>query len=127
MEIEICIDVPDLAAGEAFYTRAFGFEVIGHPFPNVVTLSAGDVTIALLQKDEGSKAAGSAAAGRTYRRHWTPVHLDFKVPDIHAALKQAVAAGAVQESDIISDGPQTLVTCSDPFGHGFCFLGPPDS
>ena len=78
--------------------------------------------IYLLAKPAGSAPCPGVAEGRTYRRHWTPVHLDFVVPDLEAAVGTARAAGAVLEG-----GPETyswgrLATLADPFGHGFCLI-----
>jgi hypothetical protein len=53
---------------------------------------------------------------RKYERHWTPVHLDFHVDDLHAAL----GAGREQVFEHVDHGSAAL--CTDPFGHGFCLL-----
>ena len=37
---------------------------------------------------------------RDYRRHWTPVHLDFTVDDIDAAVRRAVDAGGKLEGEV---------------------------
>jgi uncharacterized glyoxalase superfamily protein PhnB len=54
-------------------------------------------------------------------RHWTPVHLDFEVEDVSAAVERTVAAGARLEGELQSFWGR-LATLSDPFGHGFCVL-----
>ena len=66
--------------------------------------------------------APGAASVRDYRRHWTPVHLDFVVDDVSAAVARAVAAGAKLEGGIQSFGWGRQATLGDPFGHGFCLL-----
>jgi predicted enzyme related to lactoylglutathione lyase len=59
---------------------------------------------------------------RDYQRHWTPVHLDFVVGDIRAAVKRAQAAGAVLERDVATHAYGLLALLADPWGNGFCLL-----
>jgi predicted enzyme related to lactoylglutathione lyase len=59
---------------------------------------------------------------RDYSRHWTPVHLDFVVDDIDAAVERAVALGAVLERPVTTSAWGRLAVMADPFGHGFCFV-----
>jgi len=122
--IEVCIDVPDLEEGKRFYRAALGLKEEPSPVPNVVVLSAENVRICLLKKDEGSQPSPTTTDRRTYRRHWTPVHLDFRVAEISTALQRAIKAGAVVESDVQSDEYGSWVPCADPFGNGFCFIRP---
>jgi predicted enzyme related to lactoylglutathione lyase len=70
----------------------------------------------------GTPTSLRAASVRDYRRHWTPVHLDFEVDDVLAAVERAVAAGAKLEGEIQSFVWGRQATLSDPFGHGFCLL-----
>src|SRR5665213_394855 len=97
LEIEICVDVPDLARGIRFYADAFGFSKLSEPYPGVAVLKAGTAKITLLQKREGTKPSPNAQDIRHYDRHWTPVHLDFHVDDLKAALGRATRAGATTE------------------------------
>lgn len=63
---------------------------------------------------------------RDYQRHWTPVHLDFVVEDVHAAVRKATLAGATLEGDIHTCKWGRIAHLADPFGHGIClveFLG----
>ena len=48
----------------------------------------------LLPKAPGTVASRGASAVRDYRRHWTPVHLDFEVDDVTAPVERAIGAGA---------------------------------
>ena len=50
------------------------------------------------------------------------MHLDFEVDDITAAMRRAITAGAKVETGVRVFAWGQLVTLSDPFGHGFCFL-----
>jgi predicted enzyme related to lactoylglutathione lyase len=76
----------------------------------------------LLPKAAGTLVSPKAEKTRDYARHWTPVHLDFVVQDIHAAVKQAVAAGAVLERDTTTHPYGLLALLADPWGNGFCLL-----
>ena len=57
---------------------------------------------------------------RDYGRHSTPVHLDFVVEDVEAAVERAVAAGV--EVPIEQHEYGKMAVLADPFGHGFCLL-----
>ena len=59
---------------------------------------------------------------RDYRRHWTPVHLDFVVADLDAALARAQRAGATLEGEPRSATWGRIATLADPFGHGLCLI-----
>ena len=118
----ISVDVPDLAAGIAFYTAAFGFVESATPYPGVVVLKAGDTEICLLEKRAGSRTSNNTTDMRRYERHWTPVHLDVHVDDLDVALAQAIAAGATQEQVFRNPAHGSAAFCSDPFGHGFCLI-----
>jgi predicted enzyme related to lactoylglutathione lyase len=120
MDLLINIDVPDLAEGVAFYTRAFGLNVTRRLGAEVAQLSGLPARLYLLQKPGGSIGAG--ADRRRYDRHWTPVHVDLVVDDIEAALARAVAAGARAETEIRVAAYGKIAVLSDPFGHGFCLI-----
>ena len=121
MPLLINIDVDDLAAGERFYVTAFGLRP-GRRFQGAVELLGGDAPIYLLEKNAGSASADGTSQLRDYRRHWTPVHLDFVVDDIDAAIARALAAGATQERPVKTSAWGRLALMADPFGHGFCFV-----
>lgn len=116
------IDVPVLAPAIAFYTAALGLRLTRILDDDVAELSGASSVIYLLMKPAGSATAPAVAAGRHYRRHWTPVHLDFVVDDIEQAAQRAIAAGAVRESECVEWLDSKCITFSDPFGHGFCLI-----
>ena len=117
------IDVDDLDKAIAFYSAAFGLRLNRRLFEGSVAEMLGATsTIHLLAKAAGSGAVSDAAITREYERHWTPVHLDFEVEDIPAAVERAVRAGAKLDGEIQSFPWGRLATMSDPFGHGFCLL-----
>ncbi len=121
------IDVDDLAKGIAFYRAAFGLTVGRRFGAGGVEMLGGPAPLYLLVKPSGSPAFIAAAGHdptqpRAYSRHWTPVHLDFVVADIQAALERAIAAGAVLENPVKTSSWGKLALLFDPFGHGFCLI-----
>lgn len=115
------LDVPDLAAAETFYTAAFDLRVGRRLGPGALELLGGPTPLYLLQNDAGSAATEDGDV-RDYERHWTPVHLDWVVADIDAALARAVAGGAALERPIRERRWGKIAVLSDPFGHGFCLI-----
>jgi predicted enzyme related to lactoylglutathione lyase len=114
------IDVPDLDQAIRFYTEAFGLAVSRRLGAHVAELSGLPVRLYLLEKPAGSIGAGGDA--RRYWRHWTPIHLDIVVDEIHAAVDAAARAGAKVETPIRVEAYGKIAVLSDPFGHGFCVI-----
>lgn len=123
MRYVVTLDVPDLDAGIRFYGRVFGFAVVARPVEGYAVLTAGDSQIGLMQRQEGTRPAKGSPDVRRYARHWTPVHMDFHVPDFAATLARALHEGAVCEEKFESATRPPVAFCSDPFGHGFCLIG----
>jgi predicted enzyme related to lactoylglutathione lyase len=116
------IDVPELERGIAFYTSAFELRLSRRLGSGFAELLGAGVPIYLIEAPEGTPPFRNASARREYARHWTPVHFDFVVPDLDAALARALAAGAKRESEPSEHAYGRLVLLSDPFGHGVCLL-----
>ena len=91
----------------------------GHDF---VELLGADVAIYLLEKPAGSAIGPAGGDTRRYARHWSPIHPDFLVADLDAAIANAIAAGAVQEGSTSEAPYGRLAMFADPFGHGFCLI-----
>jgi predicted enzyme related to lactoylglutathione lyase len=114
--------VSGLAAATRFYGEAFGL-IVGRRFGDAgVELIGAGAPIYLLAKAAGSAPAATVAQRRDYARHWTPVHLDFVVPEIEPAVERARAAGAALEGEIATHQWGRIAMMADPFGHGFCVL-----
>lgn len=116
------IDVPDIAAGEAFYTAALGLQVGRRFGPDFVELVGAPVPIYLLRKDAGTSIGPAGGDSRHYDRHWSPIHADVVVEDMDMAIERAVAAGAVREGETCDAPYGRLAMFADPFGHGFCLI-----
>jgi predicted enzyme related to lactoylglutathione lyase len=121
-QLRVCIDVDDLDRGISFYTRGLGLTE-GRRFETACELLGAPCPIDVLARPPSTAAIPGGTRGlRAYDRHWTPVHLDFVVEDLDAAVRRAVGAGAALEL-----GPQDrrwgrIAILSDPFGNGFCLL-----
>lgn len=122
MELLINIDVDDLERAIGFYTDGLGLHVGRRFGGDGVELLGAHSPIYLLVKPTGSPASNATAATRDYARHWTPVHIDFVVHDVEAAVARAEAAGAVVEAPVELRPWGRIAVLADPFGHGFCLL-----
>ncbi|WP_426806180.1 VOC family protein, partial [Stenotrophomonas sp. SrG] len=80
----------------------------------------GPAPIYLLVKASGTSATPQGRDRRDYRRHWTPLHLDWIVKDLAVALARAVAAGARVERPPETHAWGRIALLAEPFGHGFC-------
>ena len=121
MELLVNMDVPELNKAVAFYTGALGLTV-GRRFGEEGVELLGAVSrIYLLAKPAGTTPAPGARL-RNYARHWTPVHLDFVVPDVDTAVERAVEAGAKLDEPAADRSWGRIAILADPFGHGFCLL-----
>ena len=122
MNLLVNIDVADLDVAIHFYTHAFDLKV-GRKFGlDGAELVGGSAPIYLLVKAPGSRASTESDQLRSYKRHWSPVHLDIVVNDIDASIERAVRAGATLEQAVRSNRWGKLALLADPFGHGFCFV-----
>lgn len=120
-ELLVNIDVDDLQRAIAFYTGAFGLSMKRRFGASGVELGGANASIFFLVKQAGTIPAAGAAP-RDYRRHWTPVHLDFIVDDIAAARARLLEAGATPESEIETHAYGKLALFADPFGNGICLI-----
>ena len=122
MDLLVNIDVDDLARATAFYTTALDLQVGRRLGPRVVELLGASSRLYLLETPAGSPASPGLAQARDFARHWTPVHLDFIVPEVEAAVTRATAAGARLEGDIRTHVWGRIAVLADPFGHGLCLI-----
>ena len=122
LQLLVNIDVDDLERAIAFYGAALGLRVNRRFGDDGAELLGAGPPVFLLAKPAGSAATTAGTAVRDYARHWTPVHLDFLVDDIDAAVRRARAAGAVVEDRVRTHAWGHIAHCADPFGHGFCLV-----
>jgi lactoylglutathione lyase len=121
-ELLVNIDVDDLEGALRFYDEGLGLHLRRRLGPDVAELEGGGCPVFLTRHPAGALPFAGAATGRSYRRHWTPVHLDFVVPDLDGAVRRAEAAGARREGEVRAYAWGRYVVMADPFGNGFCVL-----
>jgi predicted enzyme related to lactoylglutathione lyase len=123
MDMIVNIDVDDLDKAILFYETALGLRVNRLLFEgSVAEMTGASSPIYLLLKPAGATAVDSPPVPRKYERHWTPIHLDFVVQDLHDAVTRVIEAGGTLEGEIRGYAWGCLATFCDPFGHGFCVL-----
>jgi hypothetical protein len=82
------IDVPDLERAIDCYRQALGLRLGGRLFDGTVAeIVGGSSPIYLLARAPGNSAGAALPMSREYRRHWTPVHLDFTVEEVEGAVR----------------------------------------
>jgi predicted enzyme related to lactoylglutathione lyase len=122
MDLLVNVDVDDLPKGIAFYQRAIGLQVGRRLGSFAVEMLGASSAIYLLLKPDRTRPSAEADDLRRYRRHWTPIHLDFVVAEIAAAVARAIDAGATMEGEIRTYNWGRVAQMADPFGHGMCFI-----
>lgn len=118
-QISMTIDVADLTGAMDFYVEALSCDMKKKYSDGWAVVAADGVNINLVEQPAGSVAA--ADHKRSYQRHWTPVHLDFGVADVPAAMELVKKHGGTVEGHVTSDGSD-FAHCADPFGNGFCLV-----
>ena len=108
-EIHVYIEVDDLEAALRFYVDGLGLCERRRLRPHWVELSGAQAPIHVLARP---------APDKDFSRHWTPVHLDFRVSDLDAALERALAAGGTHEGGHDYPGLWRLASLADPAGNG---------
>ena len=121
IKISVSIDVSSLKKAEAFYVEALGCKKVRDQGPNMAVLSTENCNIYLQEKEAGTKPLVSSEVVRDYKRHWTPVHLDFLTKDIDVVVERVLQLGGLHEGGESGDWG-SIAYCADPFGNGFCVI-----
>jgi len=119
IEVHAYIDVADLQRGIAFYCDGLGLALKRRLSPSWVELEGGNLPIFLLGNRSPTTQLGGTQIRRDFGRHWTPVHLDFIVPDIDAAVARLTALGATVDRPVQDADYGRMANMADPFGNGF--------
>ncbi len=121
--LRACIDVDDLDKAIAFYRDGLGLQPGRRLSADWVEMLGAQSPIDLLVNPAGTACCPSVdAPQRDYRRHWTPVHLDFVVEDMDAAVAKVIAAGGKLDRAIQERNYGRMANLADPFGNGLCLL-----
>ncbi len=116
------IDVSDLERGIRFYEEGLGLRLRRRLGSEIAELEGASCPVFLIQHEAGARPFAGAGPPRDFGRHWTPVHLDFVVPDLGAGIHTAESAGATPEGEIREFAWGRYLVLADPFGNGFCIL-----
>jgi predicted enzyme related to lactoylglutathione lyase len=119
IEVHAYIDFADLERGIAFYCDGLGLALKRRLSPSWVELEGGNLPIFLLGNRSPTAQLGNTQIRRDFGRHWTPVHLDFIVPDIDAAVARLTGLGATLDRAIQDAEYGRMANMADPFGNGF--------
>ncbi len=122
MQLRICIDVDDMERAIAFYTQGIGLQTGRRLKSGWTELLGASSPIDLLLNAAGTRPVAGSDGTRSYKRHWTPVHLDFVVDDIESAVVNLQKHGAVLEMPIADHAWGRIAGLADPFGHGLDLL-----
>jgi predicted enzyme related to lactoylglutathione lyase len=122
LQVRVCIDVDDLEKAIVFYRDALGLRLGRRLGSRWAEMLGATSAVDLLAEPAGTTPVPGSAAVRDYRRHWTPVHIDWMVPDVETAVRRAREAGATLEREIQTKKWGRLANLADPFGNGLCLL-----
>jgi len=121
IKVSISIDVSNLKQAESFYIEALGCKKRRDQGSDMSVLSTENCDIYLQEKEAGSKPLPSCEDIRDYKRHWTPVHLDFLTENIDEVVEKILQLGGLHEGGDSGDWG-SIAYCADPFGNGFCVI-----
>lgn len=119
-KITVSIDITDLKKAEIFYTEALGCRKIRDQ-SGMTVLATANCDIYLQEQPAGSHPLPSTDVVRDYKRHWTPVHLDFLAENVDEIVENIVRLGGQHEGGESGDWG-SIAYCADPFGNGFCVI-----
>ena len=119
IEVHAYIDVADLERGIAFYCDGLNLTLRRRLSPSWVELAGANLPIFLLGNRKPTANLGGTQIQRDFARHWTPVHLDFIVPELDAAVARLTRLGATLDRPIQLAEYGRMANMADPFGNGF--------
>ena len=119
IEVHAYIDVGDLERGIAFYCDGLGLSLKRRLSPSWVELDGANLPVFLLGNRPPTADLGGTQIRRSFDRHWTPVHLDFIVADLDAAVARLTALGATLDRPVQQREYGRMANLADPFGNGF--------
>jgi len=119
IETHIYIEVTTIEAGLDFYCAGLGLTLKRRFDPKWVELAGANAPIFLVGGLESVAELGKTKIPRDYRRHWTPVHLDFVVADLDDTVERLRARGASLDRPVQLRDYGRMANLADPFGNGF--------
>ena len=84
-----------------------------------IELEGANLPVFLLAGRQPVAELGTRRQARDYGRHWTPVHLDFIVPDLDAMVARLAQRGGTLDRAVERPDYGRIAYMADPFGNGF--------
>jgi predicted enzyme related to lactoylglutathione lyase len=119
IELHAYIEVTTTEAGIDFYCDGLGLTLKRRLSPRWTELASANTPVFLLAGLPPVADLGETKVTRDYRRHWTPVHLDFAVTDLDAVLARLQARGGKLDRPVKQRDYGRIANMADPFGNGF--------
>jgi predicted enzyme related to lactoylglutathione lyase len=119
LTVHAYIEVADLERGITFYRDTLGLTLKRRLRPSWVELEGANVPIFLIGNRPPIADLGGKKVPRSYERHWTPVHLDFIVPDLDQTIARALEYGASLDREVQDREYGRIANMADPLGNGF--------
>ncbi|MGH6620027.1 MAG: VOC family protein [Alphaproteobacteria bacterium] len=113
------IEVTEASRGIAFYCNGLGLSVKRRLSPTWIELGGANLPIFLLSNRSSIADLGTRKVPRAYERHWTPVHLDFIVENLDAAVERLIGFAGSLDREIKIEEYGRIAYMADPFGNGF--------
>ncbi len=117
--VHVYVEVTTMEQGIAFYCDGLGLTVKQRFTPRWIELTGANAPIFLLANLPLTADLGDTTHTRDYRRHWTPVHLDFIVSDLDGMLARLQALGGRLDRPVKQRDYGRIANMADPFGNGF--------
>ena len=118
LEVHAYIEVDDLDRGIAFYCNGLGLTLKRRLSPRWIELDGANLPLFLHGNLLPIADLGSTKVERDYQRHWTPVHLDFIVPDLDPAMARLTTLGGSLDREVQTRDYGRIANMADPFGNG---------
>jgi predicted enzyme related to lactoylglutathione lyase len=113
------VEVTEMVRGLDFYCGGLGLTVKRQLSPTWAELAGANLPIFLLADRAPIADLGAKRVPRSYERHWTPVHLDFIVPDLDVMVARLLVRGASLDWAVKVREYGRIANMADPFGNGF--------
>lgn|SRR5215470_15037679 len=108
------IDVTEAARGVEFYCGGLGLAVKRRLSLRWIELAGANIPIFLLADRPAVADLGTAKIARNFKRHWTPVHLDFIVGDLDRVVSRLTALGGSLDREIKTREYGRIANMADP-------------
>jgi predicted enzyme related to lactoylglutathione lyase len=119
LAVHAYIEVTDLTRGIDFYCGGIGLTLKRQLGPRWVELAGANLPIFLLGDRPGMAELGTTKVPRDFGRHWTPVHLDFIVPNLDEMVARLCSLGASLDREVQICEYGRMANMADPFGNSF--------